>query len=76
MTSESAKIIYLRDVDGSARRLLPRSVRMVSKDADAPPSPAAMFEFEVVAGNAAYREGERFFLTQAQAQRVYRMPAA
>lgn len=33
-----------------------------------------MYEFEVVSGNAAYREGERFYLTPAQAQRAY--PAA
>lgn len=32
---------------------------------------AGMYEFEVVSGNAAYREGERFYLTQAQAQRAY-----
>jgi hypothetical protein len=30
-----------------------------------------MYEFEVVTGNAAYREGERFYLTPAQARRVY-----
>lgn len=32
---------------------------------------AGLYEFEVVKGNAAYREGERFYLTPLQAQRVY-----
>jgi hypothetical protein len=36
------------------------------------PQPSnGMYEFEVVTGNAAYREGERFYLTAAQAERVY-----
>ena len=35
------------------------------------PTVPGMYEFEVVTGNAAYREGERFYLTPAQAQRVY-----
>ncbi len=30
-----------------------------------------MVEFEVVTGNAAYREGERFYLTPAQAKVAY-----
>jgi len=32
-----------------------------------------MYEFEVVTGNASYREGERFYLTHGEAQRVYRV---
>ena len=30
-----------------------------------------LYEFEVVTGNAAYKEGERFYLTAAQAKRAY-----
>ncbi len=30
-----------------------------------------VYEFEVVTGNASYREGERFYLTPAQAERAY-----
>ena len=53
---------------------LPKSVRFLGEvpAAETRQDPcAAMYEFEVVTGNAAYREGERFYLTPAQAQRVY-----
>jgi hypothetical protein len=30
-----------------------------------------MYEFEVIAENAAYRKGERFYLTPSQAKRAY-----
>ncbi len=30
-----------------------------------------LYEFEVIAGNAAYSEGERFYLTPAQARSAY-----
>ena len=52
---------------------LPKSVRFLGEvPAETRQDPfAAMYEFEVVTGNAAYREGERFYLTPAQAQRVY-----
>jgi hypothetical protein len=61
--------IFEKD-DGAGFALLPRSVRLL-----APPAEARAFcEFEVVTGNAAYREGERFYLTRAKAQRAY--PAA
>lgn len=60
---------------------LPRSVRFLGtspgRPNDASPAGArasGLCEFEVVSGNAAYREGERFYLTPAQAQRAY--PAA
>ena len=32
-------------------------------------------EFEVVVGNASYREGEHFYLTAEQARRAYSAPA-
>jgi len=32
---------------------------------------SGVYEFEVVTGNASYREGERFYLTPAQAERAY-----
>jgi hypothetical protein len=35
------------------------------------PSRDRVYEFEVVTGNAAWREGERFYLTPAQAERAY-----
>lgn len=59
---------------GACLRSLPRSVRLLGPSNDPGRSQSSMYEFEVVAGNAAYREGERFYLTAAQAQRAY--PAA
>jgi hypothetical protein len=53
---------------------LPKQVRLRAGDALAggANSPGAgVYEFEVVTGNAAYREGERFYLTPAQAARAY-----
>jgi len=61
--------IFEKD-DGAGFALLPRSVRLLAAPAEA----CAFCEFEVVSGNAAYREGERFYLTQAKARRAY--PAA
>jgi len=59
---------------------LPKSVRMLGKQpaepGRAPERGAAMYEFEVVTGNAAYRAGERFYLTAAQARRAYRIDLA
>ena len=60
---------------------LPRSVRFLgasSQQTSAAARPqagfqAGFYEFEVVSGNAAYREGERFYLTPAQARRAYPM---
>jgi hypothetical protein len=46
---------------------LPKKVRLRGS---ATPS-APVYEFEVIAGNASYREGERFYLTPAQAERAY-----
>jgi hypothetical protein len=60
---------------GAPLNHLPKSVRFLGEaptETDCMPnSSAGMYEFEVVTGNAAYREGERFYLTPAQAQRVY-----
>lgn len=54
---------------GAGLGLLPRNVRFLgAQGAD------SLCEFEVVSGNAAYREGERFYLTPANAQKAY--PAA
>jgi hypothetical protein len=54
---------------------LPKSVRFLGEvpaEMDCKPQQSAgMCQFEVVKGNAAYREGERFYLTPAQAQRIY-----
>jgi hypothetical protein len=61
--------IFEKD-DGAGFALLPRCVRLLA----APVEACAFCEFEVVSGNAAYREGERFYLTRAKAQRAY--PAA
>ena len=62
---------------GAPLRRLPKSVRMLGKSAveagSAPERSAPMYEFEVVTGNAAYRAGERFYLTAGQAQRAYRI---
>lgn len=45
--------------------LLPRSVRLLGA------GETGLCEFEVVNGNAAYREGERFYLSAAKAQKAY-----
>ena len=54
---------------------LPRSVLLrgapSTRDTAAPRPPADMYEFEVIAENAAYRKGERFYLTPSQAKRAY-----
>lgn len=49
---------------------LPKMVCFLGPQSSPSPSFGA-YEFEVVTGNASYREGERFFLTPAQAERVY-----
>ena len=67
--------------DGASLRRLPKSVRFLgewrpeadrSAELSAGEFSAGMYEFEVVKGNAAYRAGERFFLTPGEAHRVYR----
>lgn len=66
------------ELDAFSSRL-PRSVRFLgasSQQAAARPQAglqSGLYEFEVVSGNAAYREGERFYLTPTQAQRAYPM---
>jgi hypothetical protein len=68
---------WVRDFreQGAPLSHLPKSVRFLgevpARTACREDQVAAMYEFEVVTGNAAYREGERFYLTPAQAQRVY-----
>jgi hypothetical protein len=63
-----------REQDASLSRL-PKNVRFLGEaltEVDCmSQSSTGMYEFEVVRGNAAYKEGERFYLTPAQAQRVY-----
>jgi len=67
-------VLDFREPDASISRL-PKNVRFVGEvptETDCMPQPSnGMYEFEVVTGNAAYREGERFYLTAAQAERVY-----
>ncbi len=64
-------------LDESAGRVghLPRSVCFrggAFAGNDNPRQPeAGLCEFEVVAGNAAYSKGERFYLTWPQAERAY-----
>jgi hypothetical protein len=54
---------------------LPRSVLLrgaPSARGDSTRRPASdLYEFEVIAENAAYRKGERFYLTPSQAERAY-----
>jgi len=55
--------------------LLPRNVRLVGGAAQAGDGlDDGLLEFEVLKGNAAYGEGERFFLTPAQARRANLTP--
>jgi hypothetical protein len=42
-----------------------------ARDDDARRPATEMYEFEVIAENAAYRKGERFYLTPSQAKRAY-----
>jgi hypothetical protein len=67
-------VLEFREQDASLSRL-PKNVRFLGEvlaEADSmSQSSTGMYEFEVVRGNAAYREGEHFYLTPAQAQRVY-----
>lgn len=68
---------WVRDFreQGASLSRLPQNVRFLGEvltEADCmPQSSTGMYEFEVITGNAAYKEGERFYLTPAQAQRVY-----
>jgi hypothetical protein len=68
------EVLEFREPGASLSRL-PRSVRFLGEvSAGTEPmsqSANGLYEFEVVTGNAAYREGERFYLTAAQAERVY-----
>jgi len=54
--------------DGAGFALLPRCVRLLASQEACV---RTFCEFEVVSGNAAYREGERFYLTRAKARRAY-----
>jgi hypothetical protein len=54
---------------GGVLRRLPKNVRRVG--AAFQPN---LVEFEVVVGNASYREGEHFYLTAEQARRAYSFP--
>lgn len=77
MSAGQAIAISLRDGGAlnASLSLLPKNVLLLGEAApltgDAPEPLAGLYEFEVVTGNAAYREGERFYLTQAQAKRAY-----
>ncbi|MGA8172521.1 MAG: hypothetical protein WB816_17055 [Methylocystis sp.] len=55
--------------------LLPKTVLLrgefPTRDAGAPQLAPGMYEFEVVTENAAYKKGERFYLTPSQAKRAY-----
>ncbi len=48
---------------------LPKNVRRIGVART-----ASLVEFEVVVGNASYREGEHFYLTAEQARRAYHFP--
>jgi hypothetical protein len=57
--------------EGADLGLLPKSVRLLAASGA---GAEALCEFEVVSGNAAFREGERFYLTPSRALKAY--PAA
>ncbi len=66
---------------GASLSRLPKSVRLLGKQQthgapELSAAMAAMYEFEVLTGNAAYRAGERFYLTAGQARRAYRIDDA
>jgi hypothetical protein len=65
---------WIADISGRGATLgrLPKNVRFLGATQTQIDQPSTgMYEFEVVTGNAAYREGERFYLTPAQARRAY-----
>jgi hypothetical protein len=70
--ADSSQDIYQRRTDLAG---LPKSVRFLGDGARQNALPSVMAraicEFEVVKGNAAYRQGERFYLTPAQAESAY-----
>lgn len=67
-----AKIFVREAPEHGALALLPKTVRLLREAlGEGAQGFDAMCEFEVVAGNAAYQKGERFFLTPAQAKRAY-----
>lgn len=72
--ADGGEIAFLEEgAREAALRLLPKSVRLVERKArSAAASDAGLCEFEVVTGNAAYKKGEHFYLTQAQADEAYR----
>lgn len=67
--SERAILVKADGARGPGLGLLPRCVRRVS--ASAPARDDRLVEFEVVSGNAAFREGERFYLSAAEARKAY-----
>lgn len=68
---------WVRDFkdQSAALSLLPKNVRFLGETPRQSDrllqSLNGFYEFEVVTGNAAYKEGERFYLTAAQAKRAY-----
>jgi hypothetical protein len=77
INGESVMLIELGVADlaehGAFLGQLPKNVRLVGGPdmGLAPQDPDKLYEFEVLTGNACYREGERFYLTPAQARRAY-----
>lgn len=67
--SERAILVKADGARGPGLGLLPRCVRRLS----AAPSEREdrLVEFEVVSGNAAFREGERFYLSATEAGKAY-----
>lgn len=69
---ERNSALLVRDGEQGASALLPKTVRLLREAfGQGAQGVDACCEFEVVAGNAAYQKGERFFLTPAQARRTY-----
>ncbi len=74
MSSRNKSMFLRQDAEqNTALRHLPRNVRLVG--AARAQEGNGFYEFEVVMGNAAYREGEHFYLTPAKAQCAYAMAA-
>jgi hypothetical protein len=72
--AETGDWVMKFDEEAAASGLLPKNVRFLGKSPTPFNEPSTgLYEFEVVKGNAAYREGERFYLTPAQAQRAYQI---
>ncbi|HUI22557.1 MAG TPA: hypothetical protein VLZ74_16140 [Methylocella sp.] len=75
MAEDAGVLVRKGRAGGVSLSWLPKQVRLIrevpAKAGNTGQLLTGMYEFEVAMGNAAYQEGERFYLTRAQAQQAY-----